>query len=61
MDIHEHIPALSGWSSLPAAGFGDFKKMTPLDLLSIYIVNLVDFDGFEAPLVTFSKVGLLVK
>ena len=31
MDIYGHIPALSGWSSMPAAGFGDFKKMTPLD------------------------------
>ena len=29
MNIHEHIPALSGWLSLPAAGFGDIKKMMP--------------------------------
>ena len=56
MDIHEHIPALSGWSSLPAAGLGDFRKNTSLDFLSMYIVNLVNFDGFEAPLVKFSKV-----
>ena len=57
MDIHEHIPALSGWSSLPAAGFGDLRKMTPLIFLSTSIVNLVNFHGFEVPLVKLSKSG----
>ena len=57
MNIYEHIPALSGWSSLPAAGFGDLRKMTPLICLSTYIVNLVNFHGFEGPLVKFSKSG----
>ena len=61
MDIHEHIPALSGWLSLPAAGFGDVRKNTPLDLFSTYIVNLVDFHGFEGSLVKNQKVGNLVK
>ena len=61
MDIHEHIPALSGWSSLPAAGFGDFIKMTPLDfwacILSIQSI-LIDL---RPPWWFFWKVGILVK
>ena len=61
MDIHEHIPALSGWLSLPAAGFGDLRKNTPLYLLSMYIVNLVVFHGFEASLDFFLKVDNLFK
>ena len=30
--------------------FGDLRKMTPPDLLSMYIVNLVRFCQFESPL-----------
>ena len=61
MNIYEHIPALSGWSSLPAAGFGDLRKMTPLIFLSTYIVNLVNCHQFDGPLVFFSKSGQSVQ
>ena len=54
MDIHEHIPALGGWSSLPAAGFGNFKKNDTPGILSMYILKIIDFYGFEAPLVKTS-------
>ena len=37
--------------------FGDLRKMTPPDLLSMYIVNLVIFCQFEPPLDFFSKSG----
>ena len=35
--------------------------MTPPGFLSTYIVNLVDFHGFEAPLVKFLKSGQSVQ
>ena len=41
--------------------FGDFRKMTPLDVLSMYIVNLVIFGQFEASLDFFSKSGQSVQ
>ena len=42
--------------------FGDLRKMTFLDLLSMYIVNLVIICRFEASLeVFFQKVGILFK
>ena len=48
-------------SQLPAA-LRLPEKNTPLDFWSMYIVNLVDFHGFEPPLVfLFQKVGNLVK
>ena len=37
--------------------FGDLRKMTPPDFLSMYVINLVIFCQFEAPLVKFSKSG----
>ena len=37
--------------------FGDLRKMTPPDFLSMYIVNLVIFCQFEPPLDYFSKSG----
>jgi hypothetical protein len=40
-----------------AAGFFFSGKMTPLDFLNTYIVNLVDFHEFEALLDFFSKRG----
>ena len=35
--------------------FGDLRKMTPLDLLSRYIVNSVTYCQFEASLDLFFK------
>ena len=50
MDTYQ--PLVAGGEGLRR--FGDLRKMTPLDLLSMYMVNLVDFHGFEASL-DFSK------
>ena len=44
-----------------AAGAFFSGKMTPLDFLNTYIVNLVDFHEFEALLDFFQKVGNLIK
>ena len=45
----------------PACGAFFFWKMTPLDFLNTYIVNLVNFHQFEVPLVFFSKSGQSVQ
>ena len=52
MDTYQPLEAVS---ALPAAGFGDLNKMTPLDLLSMYIVNLVIFCQLLASLDVFVK------
>ena len=51
MDTYQ--PLVAGRGGLRR--FGDLRKMTPLDLLSMYIVNLVIFDQFEASLDVFFK------
>ena len=42
---------------VPAAGAFFSGKMTPLDFLNTYIVNLVNFHQFEVPLDFLSKSG----
>ena len=50
-------PTTTPWSMcVPQAPFFS-EKMTPLDFLNTYIVNLVDFHEFEALLDFFSKSG----
>ena len=39
----------------PACGAFFFWKMTPLFVLNMHLVDLVDVHGFEGPLVLFSK------
>ena len=51
MDIYQ--PLASGRRGLQR--FGDLRKMTPLDLLSMYSVNLVKLCQFEASLFFFKK------
>ena len=45
----------------PACGILFWWKMTPLGFLNTYFVDLVDFHGFEALLVFFSKSGQSVQ
>jgi hypothetical protein len=47
MDIYGHIPALSGWSMLPAA-LRQAQKIDDPGFVQQYFVNLVDVHGFEA-------------
>ena len=62
-DIYGHIwTYMSTYQPWAAGGnclrrFGDLRKMTPPDLLSMYIVNLVTFCRFEFPPWFFSKSG----
>ena len=58
MDIYQPLPA--GRRGLRR--FGDLGKMTPLDFFKMYMVNLVDFHGFEASLIfVLQQVGNLFK
>jgi len=58
--MHESYQPFAAVSQLPVA-LRRFLKMTPLDLLNTYLINLVDFHGFEGPWICFQKVGNQVK
>ena len=55
MDIYGHIyqPLVAGGEGLRR--FGDLRKMTPLDVLNMYTVNLVICCRLEASLDVFFK------
>ena len=53
-------PELCDWW-WPASGGSAPSEKHVLDLLSMYLVNLIDFDGFEALLVFFTKSGQSVQ
>ena len=57
--MHAYILALSGWSTLPAARFGDLRKNTPLDCWSMYLVDFVQFYRYLSIFVDFGVSGLV--
>ena len=67
MDIYGHIwTYMSTYQPWAAGGnclrrFGDLRKMTPPDFLSMYIVNLVICCQFETHWTFFQKVSNLIK
>ena len=60
LNIYGHIypqPLVAGGEGLQC--FGDLRKMTSWDLLSMYTVKLLMFYRFEASLDLFQKVDIL--